>query len=482
MTGVDAESLRGFLDGLRPQLELARKVESELDRRMARRFNVLDYIRTSELGLSKIIADLLNPSAAHGQGVLFLDLLLRGLKASSERGKRDLGLTKNYGDWVIEAKNVLVETEHTIPKGSLDVWVKIGVGDDVRCLAFENKPYARDSAGQVKKYLDHLEKKYGDGQDGVARHCLIYLPGSGEMPAQWSMDDERKEKEKRERHFAVMPYCRTAPSSDAESEGDDDAAFLLDYTLADWFRDCRRTCDVDRLRWFLGDAESFCERRFGGSAMMDSTEDQLDEILMQRLDVVGEVVKRWPGVRAEVLKRFGDRLKVRIEKKLGPDVSCEHTLSDPALRRYDTGISVYRTSWKLEGQSVAIRAEAAKAGATDWIIGVGTLALTDAGKPGRQEIYESLQTQLVDAKVLGPPDRITELWPWIKLVDDPWKQWDVNTVLELAREGGDAENYFVGRFLDIFKKARPEIDAAVEAVWRQDAGQQPKSWRFWRPT
>ena len=71
MTGVDAESLRGFLDGLRPQLEWARKVESELDRRMARRFNVLDYIRTSELGLSKIIADLLNPNAAHGQGVLF---------------------------------------------------------------------------------------------------------------------------------------------------------------------------------------------------------------------------------------------------------------------------------------------------------------------------------------------------------------------------------------------------------------------------
>ena len=280
MTGVDVESLRGFLDGLQPQLEWARKVESELDRRMARRFNVLDYIRTSELGLSKIIADLLNPSAAHGQGVLFLDLLLRGLKASSERGKRDLGLTKNYGDWVIEAKSVLVETEHTIPKGSLDVWVEIGVGDDVRCLAFENKPYARDSAGQVKKYLDHLEKKYGDGQDGVARHCLIYLPGTGRMPAERSVNNERLDKEMGERDFAVMPYCRAAPSSDAESGDDDDASFLLDYTLADWFRDCRRACDVDRLRWFLGDAESFCSRRkFGGNVMTDATDDQIDESL-----------------------------------------------------------------------------------------------------------------------------------------------------------------------------------------------------------
>ena len=83
MTSVDVESLRSFLDGLKPQLEwarLAHGVESELDRQMARQFNVLDYVRTSELGLSKIIADLLNPNATHGQGTLFLDVLLRGLK------------------------------------------------------------------------------------------------------------------------------------------------------------------------------------------------------------------------------------------------------------------------------------------------------------------------------------------------------------------------------------------------------------------
>ena len=375
---------------------------------------------------------------------------MRGLKASSEQGKRPLGLTKNYGVWAVEARNVRVETEHTIPNGSLDVWVEIGVGDDVRCLAFENKPYARDSDGQVKKYLDHLENKYGDGHDGEAMHCLIYLPGTGRMPAERSVDNERLDKEMGERDFAVMPYCRAAPSADAESEDDDDAAFLLDYTLADWFRDCRRACDVDRLRWFLGDAESFCSRRrFGGNVMADATDDQIDEVLMQRLDVVGKIHQRWPDIRSKVVARFGDRLKKRIEKEFGSDVQCEHSLSEPGLPKRRTGISVYRTSWKLEGQMVEIRAEAYRDGATSWDIGVKVCALNDD---------EALLGTLTS--VLGEGWNDDE-WPWWESVIDRWKQWGDDVVLELAREGGEAEEYFVGRFREIFEAAKDSIDNAV---------------------
>ena len=57
---------------LGPRLAAARHVERELDRVLASRFNPLDYLRTDELGLSRILADLLNPNAAHGQGAAFL--------------------------------------------------------------------------------------------------------------------------------------------------------------------------------------------------------------------------------------------------------------------------------------------------------------------------------------------------------------------------------------------------------------------------
>ena len=69
-----------FFAGLAPQLTTAIHLERELDRHVARRFNVLDYLRTDELGLSRIIAELLDPGAAHGQAALFLQELLTPLK------------------------------------------------------------------------------------------------------------------------------------------------------------------------------------------------------------------------------------------------------------------------------------------------------------------------------------------------------------------------------------------------------------------
>ena len=61
-----------FFSELAPRLEMARELDLELDRRLAWRFNSFDYLRTKELGLSRVIANLLNPQASHGQGTVFL--------------------------------------------------------------------------------------------------------------------------------------------------------------------------------------------------------------------------------------------------------------------------------------------------------------------------------------------------------------------------------------------------------------------------
>ena len=53
-----------FFDRLKPGVDAAHKLERELGKHLAHRFNVLDYMRTDELGLSRVIADLLNPGAS----------------------------------------------------------------------------------------------------------------------------------------------------------------------------------------------------------------------------------------------------------------------------------------------------------------------------------------------------------------------------------------------------------------------------------
>ena len=65
-----------FFRELVPRLATARELERELDAHLARRFNVFDYLPTHEMGLSRIVADLLDPKGKHGQGASFLKLLI----------------------------------------------------------------------------------------------------------------------------------------------------------------------------------------------------------------------------------------------------------------------------------------------------------------------------------------------------------------------------------------------------------------------
>ena len=44
---------RDFFAQIKPRLEAARRLEIQLNRHLAHRFNVLDYLRTDELGLTK---------------------------------------------------------------------------------------------------------------------------------------------------------------------------------------------------------------------------------------------------------------------------------------------------------------------------------------------------------------------------------------------------------------------------------------------
>ena len=78
--------------------------------------------------------------------------------------------------------------------------------------------------------------------------------------------------------------------------------------LSDWFRECRRNCEVDRLRWFLKDAETFCKQTFGGLTMSNDSENTAvrEFILRDRrnLETAFAVYQAWPGMRDELCRDF----------------------------------------------------------------------------------------------------------------------------------------------------------------------------------
>ena len=71
--------LAGFFASLSPAIDIATRAQAELDRIAATRFSVFGYFRERETDLSRIFADILNPSGSHGQGDSFLRLFMAEL-------------------------------------------------------------------------------------------------------------------------------------------------------------------------------------------------------------------------------------------------------------------------------------------------------------------------------------------------------------------------------------------------------------------
>ena len=353
------QTIKSFFDELAPRLDTARVLDQELDRNLARRFNVLDYLKTDELGLSRIIADLLNPEATHGQGVLFLQMFVANLKGLDE--------TTDWPD--LERSRITVVPE----QWKIDLIVEINDPDGKYCLAIENKPYARDQENQVKRYLELLEGEYGN------RFLLIYLPPTGERPSSIHKDELKKKWKGR---FAIMPYHKVH-----EEVADELNEFRLSHSLADWLGECRKNCDVERLRWFLRDAETFCQRTFGGQAMTTDIEtDAIRDFVMSdpdRLRTAVRIYGSWPVIRDKVCRNFLERLRSRIEEKARENSTLKVFVGDMKVKgeyngeyNYANWVSLYRDCWaRYKGGDdwpTNICLQNQKKGPNDWILGVAS--------------------------------------------------------------------------------------------------------------
>ena len=437
----DNDLERFFLE-LAPRLETARVLDRELDRQLARRFNVLDYLRTDELGLSGVVADLLNPEGNHGQGAVFLQLLLDkvGFKVDGKiSGSR-------------------VDVELTIEDQSrLDIAVRI---DERHCLAIENKPYAGDQHGQVEKYLKWL-KQYD-------KHMLIYLSRTGGGPAEHSIGkaDLAKLREHDDpRRFAIMPYHSAADLDDGFND------FRLPFSLADWLSDCRKSCDVDRLRWFLREAETFCQRQFGGNAMTDTESSVIEKFVLddgRNVETAIAVHESWPDIKKKICRDFLKTVRGNLSKKmesLWPEVK----ISEPAYseERYGWFIRAHFDCWEEYSRnkgrtSISLTTQHEK-GPNDWSICVGSpLPFKDMELERDRSRRKQLETGLGDALKDHRGNKVTDYCPWWMWVDDKYRRWD-SLIPDIYREsqegkGGEIMRYFVEEFVKIAKAAIPVID------------------------
>lgn len=434
--------LQRFFGGLTPRLETARMLEHELDRQLARPFNALDYLRTDELGLSRIVADLLNPQGKHCQGAMFLKLLLDSLGFDVQDR--------------LDAARVVVEKAI---KGDrrLDVWVDI---NGQYCLAIENKPYAGDQPNQVKDYLDWLKSKYQQ------KFMLIYLSPKGEPPSPGSVEpaflSELGRTLERDDFFRIMPYHKTQDSDDEKDVWEDEFdRCRLGFSLADWLANGRRNCDVERLRWFLREAETFATRAIGGHAVGDNEASALKEFLFsdeKNWESAIRIERSLPGIKRDVIGGFLTRIWQGRQRSIYPDdMDCRYV----AWGKRGNWLCMFSKSWEsasdfdsgqIHDQNTQLRLESTPL--SNWYIGICSRTL-----PG--EAVTELKAKLPP----GEKGHGGRYWIWWQWIDKRYRNWDDLIPLlrrecngEGGEEGRKVLEYFVEKFAEIAKVAIPVID------------------------
>ena len=434
-----------LLSELTPQLQRAVAAERQRERRRAPQFNVFKYLREDELGLSRIIADLLNPTAAHGQGTSFLEEMLDALPET--RGR--------FGT-LRPTTPIRVATERwTTTDGRIDITVDIPSAAGRFCLAFENKPYAHDQGGQLKAYLEYLGEKYG------TCFLLVYLPPVHREPDEASLP--QVDRERWHGHFRIMPYTGGTPS------------------LGNWFATCRKLCDADRVSWFLRHAELFCQQQFGESTMTTNPDARfVQEHLSNNpnhLRAALAVHDAWRLVRADVCERFLEHLRRIVADRMRAELpGIGHDFRARCRyggeKKYSNSLRITRSAWvryddvppNNDGRT-RIMLHSGGPGPNRWYWGVLSpkrkSKMTEAERERREELCTALGHHGLSL-AHGDGDWWTQ-WEWLPR----YKDWDP-LVPDLHDEceagGGPITDCYVDGLLGIAALAIPAINEVEMAA------------------
>ncbi len=438
----DRDRYGRFFTALGARMEGARAADRELDRLLARRFNALDYLRKDELGLSRIIADLLDPDGSHGQGVCFL-----------KRFRSLVGPNRWPADGAVRCEDFnikVVRERKTHGGGFLDISVELGLpGRGSACVVFENKPFAPDGENQIADYLKFLRCDYG------TRFLLIYLSGHGGMPSEFALP-----KGFCTDGLAIMPFCPR------ETAGDDEGnlALSLSFSLSDWLRECRQICEAERLRWFLREFETFCHNTFGGIMTTTSERKEVREFILDSDDNVLAalaVVEAWPETMDDVVKKFLEVLRIRIDQDLSSIEDLQTGSAFGGKGGPKNGVWAFRRAWSRAGNALPLVSLSHEGYANQWFIGVGLdIGTGDVNAVG--SLRECLRERLGNCAELRGTTK-SQTWAWYRYLEEhgDWRRM-LACLHRESKEPGGWVNYFSRQFVDVAKLTIPIIDEVMK--------------------
>jgi hypothetical protein len=228
---------------------------------LAPEFDWLSVLSPNELGLSRLLAWIVDPQASHAQGDTFLRHFLDTCKIQ-------------WSD--VDSRSAVVATEVGDLEGRFDVLI---VSQSGAQIIVENKPYAADQELQLERYLRYMGER---GQ-------VIYLAGfADQRPSEFSIAPSERERHLGSGRLIEMSWVG----------------------LSDFFGACARSSRSQRVRALLEEIPLFVAKRFEG--IVDMTEsDHIVSQIMRTPDTIQSAM-----LVAQNLERFQEQMCIKLHDQV----------------------------------------------------------------------------------------------------------------------------------------------------------------------
>ena len=456
---IDAR-LSGVLAMTGRVAQVVKDAERRIDRDAAPRFTPFTFIRRDEHGLSDVLAALIDPHGAHGQGTAFLNPLLRALLLPP----------------CAAAKDVRVRREHASRKyGQIDILV-----ETPRCaLVIEMKPYAKDQPGQISRYWRYLRDHHR-----LAHKRILYVTPDGHAPSPiafeggpgaWPADGADETTLWRASLGALVK------DDDPAGQSAEPAPISLRALAQEW-RGAARPSHVAR---FIAQFDSYLSATFScapeGAAMSEALSDA---IIRERQYTESALEIISSGLREKIVLNFMLKVKESIEVHVQPMgwTIWDHHWGEPE-KSYPTlifGPGVDRDVWGGP-VGVAVSFDAAWSqiisGNSNFIMGIWGVNQNQAALPAQcrdididgvrnrlRTIFESwFHGAAQSTRVWSAYENYTALFP-----NTAWLSERLLIMRDAAEEGGEAITALVSDMMSL----AGEIDAAFSRLLKKsdDAG------------
>lgn len=258
--------------------------------RLAPDFNIFDYLRDDEMGLSHCIASLLNPSGTHGQGCVFLESFLKNIDQLLPEA-----LNINWSGTATDTCQVNLENQANGQR-RIDIYLKFKNGE---IIGIENKPWAGDQIDQLKDYVKFIKDEVKD-----KKWLLIYL--SNYEPSEFSITKVQRDALQNSGQFVTLSY----------------------ETLIEWLEDCAHRSKALVVRVYIEELSKFIRMKVNRKLDMSEEEEMKNIILKSKENIESafHVFKAIKTVKKDLLKIFHDDLKASLKAE-GFDLVWDDSMS-----------------------------------------------------------------------------------------------------------------------------------------------------------